>query len=175
LSTLVNYLDLAKRARHDSQAASRSAHFRGSPPEPAETGSLILGARRDEKDRRSGQNSSERAQKLTVEEALEEMERPLSGPGKQARLYQADKITRQDAVRWIACAILYRRMDGDARAAARERFEGQKKAWRKGAGSEPAFFVGWQRHVAAVEEALIRFCEGEDKHSVRTRGEDDPS
>ncbi len=101
------------------------------------------------------------------------MGRPLSGPGIQARLYRADKILRQDAVRWITCAILYRRMDGDARVAARERFEGQKKSWRKGAGPEPVFFVRWQRHAAAVEEALDRFCEGGDEHGALTRGGDD--
>ena len=75
--------------------------------------------------------------RLTVDEALEEMTRPRSGPGIQARLYREGEITKENAIEWIACAIIYRR-------------EG-----------EEAPFSGWRRHARVIEEALDRFCEGE--------------
>jgi hypothetical protein len=73
---------------------------------------------------------------LTAEEAFEEMANPRSGPGIQARHYRDGRITRADAIEWIACAIIYRR-------------------WGKDAS-----FAGWRRHRKAVEEALDRFCGG---------------
>jgi hypothetical protein len=73
---------------------------------------------------------------LTAEEAFEEMANPRSGPGIQARHYRDGRITRADAIEWIACAIIYRR-------------EGKE-----------ASFAGWRRHRKAVEEALDRFCGG---------------
>jgi hypothetical protein len=72
---------------------------------------------------------------LTTEEAYEEMANPKSGAGLQARLYRSGEIAREDAIKWIACAITYRR-----------------------AGKEA--FRGWRRHRKAVEEALGRFCGG---------------
>jgi len=71
---------------------------------------------------------------LTVAGALEEMESAKRGPGIQARLYQAGEISRENAVRWISCAIICRR-------------EGKE-----------ALFDGWRRHARTVEEALDRFC-----------------
>ncbi len=73
---------------------------------------------------------------LTADEAFEEMANPRSGPGIQARLYRSSRITRANAIEWIACAIIYRR-------------EGKE-----------ASFAGWRRHRKAVEEALDRFCGG---------------
>lgn len=73
---------------------------------------------------------------LTAEEAYEEMSNPDSGAGVQAGLYRAGRIKREDAIEWIACAIIYRRVG-------------------------TAAFAGWQRHKKAVEEALERFCGGE--------------
>lgn len=71
---------------------------------------------------------------LTVEEALEEMSCPKSGPGIQARLDRAGEIGKENAIEWISCAIIRRR-------------EGKE-----------AQFDGWQRHARVVEEALKRFC-----------------
>jgi hypothetical protein len=71
-----------------------------------------------------------------VEEALNEMACPKSGPGLQARLYRAGGISKENAVNWISCAILYRH------------------------GGKDAPFDGWRRHAKAVEQALDRFCEG---------------
>jgi hypothetical protein len=73
---------------------------------------------------------------LTADETYEEMANPRSGPGLQARHYRDGRITREDAIKWIACAIIYRR------------------------GGKEASFAGWRRHRKAVEEALDRFCEG---------------
>ena len=159
-SALVNYLDLAKRARHDKQRAAQPASSCGSLPRPADTGGPTNATRRDKSDRSDQSRSSKRAQLLTVEEALEEMERPLSGPGIQARLYRIGGITRNNAIKWITCAIIYRRMDEGVRHEACERWEAQKKSWQKGKGAEPIFFVSWERHAKAIEEALDRFCEG---------------
>ena len=159
-SALVNYLDLAKRARHDEQGVPQVTNSRGSPPRPAKTGGLTSGTRRDKSDRNNQSHPSKRTQILTVEEALKEMERPLSGPGVQARLCRAGEITRENAIKWVTCAIIYRRMDEGTRREARERWEEQKKAWQKVKGSEPIFFVGWERHAKATEEALDRFCDG---------------
>ncbi len=164
---MVNYLDLAKRARRDSQGAPRAINFRSSPPRLAKTGETILDARRDKSDRSDQNHPSERAQLLTVEEALEEMERPLSGPGMQARLYRAGEINRENAIEWITCAIIYRQMSGEARREARERWEVRRNAWQKGKKrSELIFFEGWQRHAKAVEEALDHFCKGGDEHKA---------
>jgi hypothetical protein len=72
---------------------------------------------------------------LTAEEAYEEMLNPDSGASVQARLYCSGRIKREDAIQWIACAIIYRRVGTEA-------------------------FGGWRRHRKVVEEALDRFCGG---------------
>ena len=155
---MVNYLDLAKRARQDKQRAAQPASSCDSLPRPADTGGPTNATHQDKSDQG---RSSKRAQMLTVEEALKEMERPLSGSGIQARLYRAGEITRENAIKWVTCAIIYRRMNEDARREAREYWEEQKKTWQKGGkGSEPIFFVGWERDAKATEEALDRFFDG---------------
>lgn len=159
-SALINYLDLAKRARHDKQEVPRATNSHGSPQKPAKTGGSTGGTRRYKSDRSDQSHPSKRAQMLTVEEALKEMERPLSGPGIQARLYRTGEISRENAIKWITRAIIYRRMDEGTRREARERWEEQKKARQKGTRAEPIFFMGWERHAKATEEALDRFCDG---------------
>jgi hypothetical protein len=82
--------------------------------------------------------------RLTAAEALEEIHRPKSGPGLQARLYRAGEISRENAVKWICCAIIYCREGRDAP------------------------FSSWRQHAKAVEDALELFCgggeEAADKH-----------
>lgn len=65
---------------------------------------------------------------LTVGEVLNEINRRDSSAAKNAELFHAGEITRENAVEWIACAILHRR-------------------------AVP--FEGWRRHAPAVEAALI--------------------
>jgi hypothetical protein len=84
---------------------------------------------------RKAQARQEEITTLTEEEAYEEMANPKTGAGVQARLYRSGEIAREDAIKWIACAIIYRR-----------------------AGKET--LRGWRRQRKAVEEALGRFCGG---------------
>lgn len=80
-----------------------------------------------------------------MQEALEEMARPKSGPGLQARLYRAGGISKENAVEWICCAIIHRREGRDAP------------------------FQGWRRHAKAVAAGLDLFCE---RKAVDERGEE---
>ena len=157
---MVSYLEIAREARYDSRAreADTASVCGGLERTGDERGREVL-THRDESDQSDqSPRAARRERSLTVGEALEEMGRPRSGPGLQARLYRGSAITREDAIRWITCAIVHRRMGVKARAAALARWEEQKKSQRKGRGSEPVFFAGWERHALAVQEALDRFC-----------------
>lgn len=73
---------------------------------------------------------------ISLGDVLKEMNRPRSGANLQARLYREGRITGENAIEWIACALIHRH------------------------GGKDAPFYGWRRHAKAVEEALDRFCEG---------------
>ncbi len=74
---------------------------------------------------------------LTVGEALQEINRRDSGPAKNAELYRRGELSREKAIEYTTCAILYRR-------------------------GEP--FEGWRRHAPAVEVVLTdpQGCECEE-------------
>jgi hypothetical protein len=70
---------------------------------------------------------------LTVGEAFEEINTPKTGAAIQAACYLRDEITKENAIRWITCAIMHRRGKS---------------------------FEGWGHHAPAVEAAFARLKEG---------------
>jgi len=121
-----SYLRMAKEARRDN--GSRETCVAKEGCEKSELSELRV-TDLDEGHDRQGRYTAKPGW-LTVEEVLEEMARPKTGPGLQARLYRAGGISKKNAVEWISCAIIYRREGGDAS------------------------FRGWRRHSRAVERAL---------------------
>jgi hypothetical protein len=71
-----------------------------------------------------------------VDEVIGEMSRPRSGAGINFRLFRAGEIPRENAVEWIACAILCQRGES---------------------------FKGWRWHAPAVEAALNQLLRCEDE------------
>ncbi len=70
-------------------------------------------------------------------DVLEDIRTAKTGAALQAGLYRDGRISRENAIQWIACAII------------------------RGREGKEAPFSEWERHAQAVEEALDRFCEGE--------------
>ena len=69
---------------------------------------------------------------LTIGEVLEEINTPNTGAAIQAACYRRGEITKENAMRWITCAIMHRRGES---------------------------FEGWEVHVPAVEAAFERWKE----------------
>lgn len=136
---MVNYLEIAKKAyRGDQEGETSAAHPRKISEEASEKRRRGVRTPTRDKSDRSGQSARalRRVRTLTIDEILEELACLQSGPGMQARLYREGRITRENAIKWIACAVIYR-------------LEGKE-----------ASFNGWRRHEKAVEIALNRLCTG---------------
>src|SRR5829696_7447411 len=90
--------------------------------------------RRDKSDRSPVRVESETVQRttLTIGEVLEEINTPNTGAAIQAACYLRGELTRENAIRWITCAIVRRRGES---------------------------FKGWERHAPAVEAAFERWKE----------------
>jgi hypothetical protein len=69
---------------------------------------------------------------LTVREVLEEINTPNTGAAIQAAFCLRGEITKENAIRWITCAVLHRRGES---------------------------FEGWERHAPAAEAAFERWTE----------------
>lgn len=67
---------------------------------------------------------------FTVSEILREINDPRTGPGKNTELYRRGELSEENAVKWVTCAIL----------------------WRRGQS-----FDVWKHHAPAVKKAL-RLC-----------------
>jgi hypothetical protein len=141
------YLELAKKARRETTTSTKQTRAagtkRGQSTDPGydinDRNDITRspGAARPKRPKR--QKPLEGHGQLAVEQVLEELERPKSSPGLQARLYRAEAISKENAVKWICCALIYRREGKDAP------------------------FGSWRRHAKAVEDALELFCgEGEE-------------
>jgi hypothetical protein len=128
------YLTLAKSVHTNKYSAGE--HTQRSAPH-TDVGDKNPHRRRDKSDisdRRSVRVKVETARSatLTFEEALEEISTPNTGAAIQAAFYLRGEITKENAIRWITCAIMHRRSES---------------------------FKGWERHAPTVEAALGRWRE----------------
>jgi hypothetical protein len=92
---------------------------------------------------------------LTLQEALAEINRPGSGPAKNAELYRRGQLSKEKAVEYVTCAILARH-------------------W--------ASFTGWRRYAPAVRKALslciheldpkaCKVCNGSARSLIENQGD----
>jgi hypothetical protein len=128
------YLTLAKTVKAEQRWADEPTQ-RSTPH--TDVGDKNPHRRRDKcdiSDRRTVRVKGETARSatLTLGEALEEINTPKTGAAMQASCYQRGEITKENAIRWITCAIMHRRGKS---------------------------FEGWERHAPVVEAAWERWKE----------------
>jgi hypothetical protein len=122
------YLTLVKSVNAKKYSAGRSTQRLASR---TDVGDKKPHRRRDESDRSPVRvkGGTARDAALTVGEALDEINTPKTGAAMQAACYLRNEITKENAIRWITCAIMRRRGES---------------------------FEGWQRHAPKIEAALER-------------------
>jgi hypothetical protein len=130
-----SYLTIAKTVRAEKHSAGK---FTRSSAEGTGAYDKKQGYRRDKSDisDRSwilgGKVEPVRHAALTVGEALGEINTPDTGAAIQATCYLRGEIAKENAIRWITCAVMHR--------------------WGES-------FEGWKRHAPAVEVTLIQLMD----------------
>jgi len=131
-SVLSNYLKIAEKAKTPKSLnhGQPNRHPQAATKATKATKAPDGGAVRTNTPRNKSDQSDQRVPNftpLTVSEALAEMNRWGSGPGRNVELYRRGELSEEQAVEYVTCAILHRRGDS---------------------------FGAWKHHAPAVRKAL---------------------